>query len=52
MATGNVESITYDRAMDHNPTWSPDGDKLYFASDRTGIFNIYGRTPSTIAMTA
>ena len=41
MATGNVESITYDRAMDHNPTWSPDGDKLYFASDRTGIFNIY-----------
>ena len=30
--------------MDKNPTWSPDGKTLYFASDRTGIFNIYAHT--------
>jgi WD40-like Beta Propeller Repeat/Omp85 superfamily domain len=41
---GEEIMLTDDRAMDVNPTWSPDGKRLYFASDRTGIFNIYELT--------
>ncbi|MEC9464575.1 MAG: BamA/TamA family outer membrane protein, partial [Myxococcota bacterium] len=33
--------VTNDRALDGNPTWSPDGRYLLFDSDRDGIFNIY-----------
>ncbi len=36
-----LERVTRDRALDLQPSWSPDGSKLYFSSDRTGIFNIY-----------
>ncbi len=39
--TKQVEQITNDRAMDLHPHWSSDGSVLYFASDRTGISNIY-----------
>ena len=39
--TGKVRVVTRDRSLDANPTWSGDGTKLYFASDRGGIFNIY-----------
>jgi hypothetical protein len=41
VATGAVRRITHDRALDTNPAWSPDGSKVYFSSDRSGIFNIY-----------
>ncbi|HET9620498.1 MAG TPA: hypothetical protein VFP84_03950 [Kofleriaceae bacterium] len=41
VATGAVDSITSDRAIDMEPAWSPDGRYLYFDSDRTGISNIY-----------
>jgi WD40 repeat protein len=41
VSTGVFEQITHDRALDLNPTFSPDGKTLYFASDRTGIYNIY-----------
>lgn len=41
VATGRFQQITHDRALDLNPVYSPDGGTLYFASDRTGIFNIY-----------
>ncbi len=41
LATGAVDQVTNDRALDTNPAWSADGSKLYFSSDRTGIFNIY-----------
>jgi hypothetical protein len=41
IASGEVRRITHDRALDTNPAWSPDGDRLYFSSDRSGIFNIY-----------
>jgi hypothetical protein len=41
VATGRVEDITRDRAMDMQPVWSPDGKTIYFSSDRTGIFNVY-----------
>ncbi|MEC7985146.1 MAG: hypothetical protein VX278_08275 [Myxococcota bacterium] len=33
--------ITQDIALDIHPTWSADGQYLYFSSDRTGIFNIF-----------
>lgn len=39
--TGRYQSITRDRAMDMQPTWSADGKTIYFSSDRTGIFNVY-----------
>ena len=41
LASGVVEEITTDRAIDMNPAWSRDGRYLYFDSDRTGISNIY-----------
>lgn len=41
LASGKVEEITHDRAIDMSPQWSPDGRVLYFDSDRTGIQNIY-----------
>ncbi len=36
-----IERVTDDRALDGNPTWSPDGSYVLFDSDRDGIFNIY-----------
>lgn len=39
--TGKVRHLTHDRALDANPVWSSDGTKIYFSSDRGGIFNIY-----------
>ncbi len=39
--TGIHFSVTSDRALDQQPTWSADGRYLYFTSDRTGIANVY-----------
>lgn len=41
LASGAVQEITNDRAVEMSPAWSPDGRYLYFDSDRTGIANIY-----------
>lgn len=41
VATGKLDEVTHDRAVDLQPRWSPDGKMLYFASDRTSISNIY-----------
>lgn len=41
VATGKVEEVTHDRAIDMEPAWTADGKTLYFDSDRTGITNIY-----------
>lgn len=41
LASGKVDAITNDRAIEMSPTWSSDGRFLYFDSDRTGIANIY-----------
>ena len=41
-ADGNSPvQITSDVANDVDPTWSPDGNWLTFASDRAGDFSIY-----------
>lgn len=36
-----VRTLTWDRATDADPTWSPDGAWLLWASDRDGIWNLY-----------
>lgn len=41
LRSGAEKNLTSDRAMDMQPVWSADGSKIYFSSDRTGIFNIY-----------
>ncbi|MGE0548544.1 MAG: hypothetical protein AB7O24_02505 [Kofleriaceae bacterium] len=41
VATGEVQEITADRAIDMSPEWSHDGRWVYFDSDRTGIQNIF-----------
>ena len=41
LASGKVDEITRDRAIDMRPSWSADGKLLFFDSDRTGISNIY-----------
>ncbi|HEY5950945.1 MAG TPA: hypothetical protein VIV40_35880, partial [Kofleriaceae bacterium] len=41
VATGKLDAVTHDRAIDLHPQWSHDGSLLFFASDRTGISNIY-----------
>ena len=37
-----VHHVTRDRALDMAPAWTPAGDYLVWASDRTGILNILG----------
>jgi eukaryotic-like serine/threonine-protein kinase len=38
---GQPKVVTSDPAFDWNPTWSPDGQYLYFSSDRSGSFNLW-----------
>lgn len=38
--TGRV-AVTNDSALDWNPVWSPNGDYLYFCSDRGGSMNVW-----------
>ena len=49
-----IKKITNDEANDNYPTWSPQGDAIYFESDKSGIFNIYRynvATSETVQMT-
>jgi hypothetical protein len=39
--SGSVRELTHDRAQDSGPTWSPDGARVYFSSDRSGVANVY-----------
>jgi hypothetical protein len=41
LASGERTRLTFDRAIDRGPVFSPDGETLYFSSDRTGIANLY-----------
>jgi Tol biopolymer transport system component len=38
---GEPVEVTNDEAMDWNPVWSPDGNYLYFISDRGGSMNLW-----------
>ena len=39
--TGQFRELFHDRAMDQQPVMSHDGKRVYFASDRSGVSNIY-----------
>jgi len=41
IANSTLQPIFYDKSIDLSPCWSPDGKYLFFASDRTGIYNIF-----------
>jgi len=41
-AGGEWKRITEGRNFDDKPRWSPDGRMLYFISNRTGFFNVWG----------
>ncbi len=36
-----IVPVTNDAAVDWNPVWSPDGQHLYFGSDRNGTMNLW-----------
>ena len=38
---GEAIPVVKDRHLNWNPVWSPDGRELYFASDRSGIMNLW-----------
>jgi eukaryotic-like serine/threonine-protein kinase len=40
-AGGEIEVVTKDASTNWNPVWSPDGDFLYFASDRGGNMSFW-----------
>jgi len=37
----NPVAVTHDSYVNWNPVWSPDGRFLYFASDRSGLMNLW-----------
>jgi TolB protein len=41
LATKVTKQLTFNPTTDHDPTWSPDGTKLAFASDRSGKTQIW-----------
>ncbi len=45
--SGRFRELFHDRALDQHPVFSRDGKLLYFASDRSGISNIYAYELST-----
>ncbi len=47
VASGIVDDVTHDRALDTGPVYARDGKTLYFSSDRTGISNVYAYTLAT-----
>jgi Tol biopolymer transport system component len=41
VASRRTRRLTDDRALDMDPMFSADGRRVYFSSDRSGIYNIY-----------
>ncbi len=44
---GDVSFLLATPDDERNAVYSPDGSSIYYASDKTGIFNIYKYTPAT-----
>jgi tricorn protease len=40
-AGGDAQQLTFHEAHDYMPVWSPDGQKIAFASDRYGNFDVF-----------
>jgi eukaryotic-like serine/threonine-protein kinase len=38
---GGMTRLTFDAALDIGPVWSPDGMRIAFRSNRTGIYDLY-----------
>lgn len=38
---GSPTQLTFDRGQSWPHSWSPDGDKIAFAGERNGIWNVY-----------
>lgn len=47
VASGRVSRVVGDPADDQAPFWSPRGDRLYFASNRTGRWQILSQSPES-----
>jgi Tol biopolymer transport system component len=47
LASGSDRALMFDRAMDVDPRFSPDGRFVLFASDRTGIYDVYAHELAT-----
>ncbi len=47
VAKGTDRALFVDRALDVDPRFSPDGRYLVFASDRTGIYNVFAHDLET-----
>jgi Tol biopolymer transport system component len=43
LSRGSTLRITYDAATDASPVWSPDGQRLVFRSNRSGLHDLYER---------
>ena len=43
VARGSGRRFTFEPVRDRTPVWSPDGRRMAFASERTGVFDIYVR---------
>lgn len=43
---GNVTQLTTGPGINQQPRWSPDGNRIAFASTRTGSFQIFTMTPA------
>jgi hypothetical protein len=46
LARGTSLRLTFDRAWDWYPVWSPDGSRIVFSSTRDGVHDLY-HTPSS-----
>jgi Tol biopolymer transport system component len=46
LARGVRTRFTFDPAIDNEPAWSPDGNRIVFASDRKGHYDLYVKDAS------
>jgi Tol biopolymer transport system component len=46
LARGNETRFTFNTSVNIDPIWSPKGDRIVFASNRRGIFDLYQKAAS------
>jgi len=46
VASGALNRFTFDALGDLYPTWSYDGSKIYFSSNRQGVYDLYSKVSS------